>query len=219
MNSSAANNKFGLAVVSYQVAGCVLLRIQSIKWFRTGLKSCCPCFPFSPRSVSPTAARYLLERRCVSRLLRASRRGTAKYVEIPEWRKGRTVTPGSFTSATTSAAHLIANSKNVRSAGKIFSRAFKCYKVLWVVHFQHNVELLTTMKRRQGANHKCLLYPSDRNSPCCKNCKFKKAGTRCQEAISATCKGTSSCTGELPLLVKLSQCIGHCQLTFLPLPR
>ncbi|XP_056914189.1 disintegrin and metalloproteinase domain-containing protein 17a isoform X2 [Takifugu flavidus] len=36
---------------------------------------------------------------------------------------------------------------------------------------------------------------SDRNSPCCRNCKFKKAGTKCQEAISATCKGTSSCTG------------------------
>ncbi|KAM9341317.1 LOW QUALITY PROTEIN: disintegrin and metalloproteinase domain-containing protein 17a [Symphorus nematophorus] len=36
---------------------------------------------------------------------------------------------------------------------------------------------------------------SDRNSPCCKNCKFELAGTRCQEAISATCKGASSCTG------------------------
>uniref|UniRef100_A0A673C5S1 Disintegrin and metalloproteinase domain-containing protein 17-like n=1 Tax=Sphaeramia orbicularis TaxID=375764 RepID=A0A673C5S1_9TELE len=36
---------------------------------------------------------------------------------------------------------------------------------------------------------------SDRNSPCCRNCKFELAGTRCQEAINATCKGISSCTG------------------------
>ncbi|XP_070787110.1 disintegrin and metalloproteinase domain-containing protein 17-like, partial [Enoplosus armatus] len=36
---------------------------------------------------------------------------------------------------------------------------------------------------------------SDRNSPCCRNCKFEQAGTRCQEPISATCKGISSCTG------------------------
>ncbi|XP_040925258.1 disintegrin and metalloproteinase domain-containing protein 17a isoform X1 [Betta splendens] len=36
---------------------------------------------------------------------------------------------------------------------------------------------------------------SDRNSPCCKFCKFELAGTRCQEPISATCKGTSFCTG------------------------
>lgn len=40
----------------------------------------------------------------------------------------------------------------------------------------------------------CSLH-SDRNSPCCRNCKFEKAGTRCQEAINATCKGISSCTG------------------------
>ncbi|XP_037342179.2 disintegrin and metalloproteinase domain-containing protein 17a isoform X2 [Pungitius pungitius] len=36
---------------------------------------------------------------------------------------------------------------------------------------------------------------SDRNSPCCKKCRFEEAGIRCQEPISATCKGTSSCTG------------------------
>ncbi|XP_036928148.1 disintegrin and metalloproteinase domain-containing protein 17a isoform X1 [Acanthopagrus latus] len=36
---------------------------------------------------------------------------------------------------------------------------------------------------------------SDRNSPCCRNCMFEQAGTRCQEAINATCKGISSCTG------------------------
>lgn len=42
----------------------------------------------------------------------------------------------------------------------------------------------------------CVPSPfSDRNSPCCRNCMFEKGGTRCQEAISATCKGTSACTG------------------------
>ncbi|XP_037550849.1 disintegrin and metalloproteinase domain-containing protein 17a [Nematolebias whitei] len=44
-------------------------------------------------------------------------------------------------------------------------------------------------KFKKGAN--C----SDRNSPCCKSCQFMQAGTRCQEPISATCKGKSSCTG------------------------
>ncbi|KAM4625485.1 disintegrin and metalloproteinase domain-containing protein 17a [Polymixia lowei] len=36
---------------------------------------------------------------------------------------------------------------------------------------------------------------SDRNSPCCKKCKFERVGKKCQEPISATCKGMSSCTG------------------------
>ncbi|XP_053192332.1 disintegrin and metalloproteinase domain-containing protein 17a [Scomber japonicus] len=36
---------------------------------------------------------------------------------------------------------------------------------------------------------------SDRNSPCCRNCKYELAGTTCQEPINATCKGISSCTG------------------------
>ncbi|XP_042356384.1 disintegrin and metalloproteinase domain-containing protein 17a [Plectropomus leopardus] len=36
---------------------------------------------------------------------------------------------------------------------------------------------------------------SDRNSPCCRNCKFELAKTTCQEPINATCKGISSCTG------------------------
>ncbi|XP_059209204.1 disintegrin and metalloproteinase domain-containing protein 17a isoform X2 [Centropristis striata] len=36
---------------------------------------------------------------------------------------------------------------------------------------------------------------SDRNSPCCNDCKFQVAETRCQEPINATCKGISSCTG------------------------
>ncbi|XP_047466929.1 disintegrin and metalloproteinase domain-containing protein 17a isoform X2 [Mugil cephalus] len=36
---------------------------------------------------------------------------------------------------------------------------------------------------------------SDRNSPCCKDCRYEQAGRRCQEPISATCKGISSCTG------------------------
>ncbi|XP_068920917.1 disintegrin and metalloproteinase domain-containing protein 17 isoform X2 [Petaurus breviceps papuanus] len=36
---------------------------------------------------------------------------------------------------------------------------------------------------------------SDRNSPCCKNCQFETAEKKCQEAINATCKGVSYCTG------------------------
>ncbi|MBN3311271.1 ADA17 protein, partial [Amia calva] len=36
---------------------------------------------------------------------------------------------------------------------------------------------------------------SDRNSPCCKRCKFESSGKVCQEAIGATCKGQSTCTG------------------------
>ncbi|XP_063771506.1 disintegrin and metalloproteinase domain-containing protein 17 [Pseudophryne corroboree] len=37
---------------------------------------------------------------------------------------------------------------------------------------------------------------SDRNSPCCKKCQFETAQKKCQEAINATCKGESYCTGE-----------------------
>uniref|UniRef100_A0A8C9T9B7 ADAM metallopeptidase domain 17a n=1 Tax=Scleropages formosus TaxID=113540 RepID=A0A8C9T9B7_SCLFO len=40
---------------------------------------------------------------------------------------------------------------------------------------------------------------SDRNSPCCKNCSFEKAGKVCQESINATCKGESKCTGNSSL--------------------
>ncbi|KAI4889552.1 hypothetical protein NFI96_033120 [Prochilodus magdalenae] len=36
---------------------------------------------------------------------------------------------------------------------------------------------------------------SDRNSPCCNNCKFQEAGKICQESINATCKDMSKCTG------------------------
>uniref|UniRef100_A0A7M4EHB0 ADAM metallopeptidase domain 17 n=1 Tax=Crocodylus porosus TaxID=8502 RepID=A0A7M4EHB0_CROPO len=36
---------------------------------------------------------------------------------------------------------------------------------------------------------------SDRNSPCCKGCQFESAQKKCQEAINATCKGESYCTG------------------------
>ncbi|XP_072912982.1 disintegrin and metalloproteinase domain-containing protein 17 isoform X2 [Hemitrygon akajei] len=36
---------------------------------------------------------------------------------------------------------------------------------------------------------------SDKNSPCCRDCQFEKAGKKCQEAINATCKGESTCTG------------------------
>ncbi|XP_066093358.1 disintegrin and metalloproteinase domain-containing protein 17 isoform X2 [Saccopteryx bilineata] len=48
-------------------------------------------------------------------------------------------------------------------------------------------------------NNNCTLKKgvqcSDRNSPCCKNCQFETAQKKCQEAINATCKGVSYCTG------------------------
>ncbi|XP_078146033.1 disintegrin and metalloproteinase domain-containing protein 17 [Centroberyx gerrardi] len=53
---------------------------------------------------------------------------------------------------------------------------------------------------------KCKLRPgaqcSDRNSACCKDCRFESEGEVCQEPIDATCKGRSYCTGnssECPL--------------------
>nr|XP_020496356.1 disintegrin and metalloproteinase domain-containing protein 17 isoform X1 [Labrus bergylta] len=54
-----------------------------------------------------------------------------------------------------------------------------------------NVDLCCTSDCKFKYNAQC----SDRNSPCCMNCKFQNAGTKCQEPISATCKGISSCTG------------------------
>ncbi|XP_035986348.1 disintegrin and metalloproteinase domain-containing protein 17 isoform X2 [Fundulus heteroclitus] len=36
---------------------------------------------------------------------------------------------------------------------------------------------------------------SDRNSACCKDCRFQVRGAVCQEPIDATCKGHSYCTG------------------------
>uniref|UniRef100_A0A8D3DYY1 ADAM metallopeptidase domain 17 n=1 Tax=Scophthalmus maximus TaxID=52904 RepID=A0A8D3DYY1_SCOMX len=45
----------------------------------------------------------------------------------------------------------------------------------------------------------CRLRPgaqcSDRNSACCKLCRFESEGAICQEPINATCKGHSYCTG------------------------
>uniref|UniRef100_A0A7N9ANQ4 ADAM metallopeptidase domain 17b n=1 Tax=Mastacembelus armatus TaxID=205130 RepID=A0A7N9ANQ4_9TELE len=45
----------------------------------------------------------------------------------------------------------------------------------------------------------CRLRPeaqcSDRNSACCKNCRFETEGEVCQDPIDATCKGRSYCTG------------------------
>ncbi|XP_056101599.1 disintegrin and metalloproteinase domain-containing protein 17a isoform X3 [Rhinichthys klamathensis goyatoka] len=60
---------------------------------------------------------------------------------------------------------------------------------------------------------------SDRNSPCCKNCRFESADKICQETITATCKNTSRCTGnssECPTpgnLVDNTECVdkGRCQ--------
>ncbi|XP_034431919.1 disintegrin and metalloproteinase domain-containing protein 17a isoform X1 [Hippoglossus hippoglossus] len=58
-----------------------------------------------------------------------------------------------------------------------------------LLHLNDDPCCSSTCKFKHGAQ--C----SDRNSPCCLNCKFEQAGVRCQEPISATCKGISSCTG------------------------
>uniref|UniRef100_A0A8C2BS76 ADAM metallopeptidase domain 17a n=1 Tax=Cyprinus carpio TaxID=7962 RepID=A0A8C2BS76_CYPCA len=60
---------------------------------------------------------------------------------------------------------------------------------------------------------------SDRNSPCCKDCRFESVNKTCQETITATCKGTSKCTGnssECPTpgnLLDNTECVdkGRCQ--------
>ncbi|XP_028251263.1 disintegrin and metalloproteinase domain-containing protein 17a isoform X1 [Parambassis ranga] len=46
-----------------------------------------------------------------------------------------------------------------------------------------------------GCKFKKNAQCSDRNSPCCKNCKYESAQKKCQEPINATCKGSSYCTG------------------------
>uniref|UniRef100_A0A670J0M4 ADAM metallopeptidase domain 17 n=1 Tax=Podarcis muralis TaxID=64176 RepID=A0A670J0M4_PODMU len=54
-----------------------------------------------------------------------------------------------------------------------------------------HVDPCCTSECKLKPNAKC----SDRNSPCCKGCQFESAQKKCQEAINATCKGESYCTG------------------------
>ncbi|XP_032069363.1 disintegrin and metalloproteinase domain-containing protein 17 [Thamnophis elegans] len=58
-----------------------------------------------------------------------------------------------------------------------------------LLHLQSDPCCTSDCKLKPGA--KC----SDRNSPCCKGCEFESADKKCQEAINATCKGESYCTG------------------------
>uniref|UniRef100_A0AAQ5ZIK6 ADAM metallopeptidase domain 17b n=1 Tax=Amphiprion ocellaris TaxID=80972 RepID=A0AAQ5ZIK6_AMPOC len=53
-----------------------------------------------------------------------------------------------------------------------------------------NLDECCTADCRLKAGSQC----SDRNSACCKNCKFESEGEVCQEPIDATCKGHSYCT-------------------------
>ncbi|XP_072554871.1 disintegrin and metalloproteinase domain-containing protein 17a isoform X3 [Paramormyrops kingsleyae] len=62
-----------------------------------------------------------------------------------------------------------------------------------LLHLQHDPCCTSECKFRPRVQ--C----SDRNSPCCRNCTFEKAGKVCQESISATCKGESKCTGNSSL--------------------
>lgn len=55
-----------------------------------------------------------------------------------------------------------------------------------------NSDRCCTAECRLKAGAQC----SDRNSACCKNCRFESEGEVCQEPINATCKGHSYCTGK-----------------------
>lgn len=55
-----------------------------------------------------------------------------------------------------------------------------------------NSDSCCTAECRLKAGAQC----SDRNSACCKNCRFESEGEVCQEPINATCKGHSYCTGK-----------------------
>uniref|UniRef100_A0AAX7UMG3 ADAM metallopeptidase domain 17 n=1 Tax=Astatotilapia calliptera TaxID=8154 RepID=A0AAX7UMG3_ASTCA len=54
-----------------------------------------------------------------------------------------------------------------------------------------NSDLCCTPNCRLKADAQC----SDRNSACCRECRFEAKGAVCQEPIDATCKGHSYCTG------------------------
>ncbi|KAK5614643.1 Disintegrin and metalloproteinase domain-containing protein 17 [Crenichthys baileyi] len=58
-----------------------------------------------------------------------------------------------------------------------------------LLHFNSDSCCTQECRLRDGAQ--C----SDRNSACCKNCRFQRRGVVCQEPINATCKGHSYCTG------------------------
>lgn len=146
------------------------------------------------RSTSPDAVRYPSAKPCVSRLQSASRRGTVKSVETPGWRPGKNATPGYSTSVMTTAALQTASSKKALIAGKLHESQVK-----FICLSNLRKQIL-----RQWIN---VCSHSDRNSPCCKNCQFMQAGTRCQEPISATCKGKSSCTGNLLHTISNSLCV------------
>uniref|UniRef100_A0A8D0LAC7 Disintegrin and metalloproteinase domain-containing protein 17 n=1 Tax=Sphenodon punctatus TaxID=8508 RepID=A0A8D0LAC7_SPHPU len=59
-------------------------------------------------------------------------------------------------------------------------------------HLKQRVDPCCTTDCKLKPEAKC----SDRNSPCCKKCQFETAQKKCQEAINATCKGESYCTGQ-----------------------
>ncbi|XP_069028673.1 disintegrin and metalloproteinase domain-containing protein 17 [Embiotoca jacksoni] len=58
-----------------------------------------------------------------------------------------------------------------------------------LLHINSDRCCTTDCRLRHGAQ--C----SDRNSACCKKCRFESEGEVCQEPIDATCKGHSYCTG------------------------
>ncbi|ETE70641.1 Disintegrin and metalloproteinase domain-containing protein 17, partial [Ophiophagus hannah] len=68
-----------------------------------------------------------------------------------------------------------------------------------LLHLQNDFCCTSDCKLKPNAKCRYFIISanllSDRNSPCCKGCQFESADKKCQEAINATCKGESYCTG------------------------
>ncbi|MEQ2204041.1 hypothetical protein XENOCAPTIV_006984, partial [Xenoophorus captivus] len=64
-----------------------------------------------------------------------------------------------------------------------------------LLHFNSDSCCTQECRLRDGAH--------DRNSACCKNCRFQRRGVVCQEPINATCKGHSYCTGQRSIRLSL----------------
>uniref|UniRef100_A0A3B5N054 ADAM metallopeptidase domain 17b n=1 Tax=Xiphophorus couchianus TaxID=32473 RepID=A0A3B5N054_9TELE len=102
---------------------------------------------------------------------------------------------------------LFSNCSKQSIVKRLRSKAATCFK-------ERNVNVCGNSRVEQGeecdpgllhfnsdrcCTHECRLRDgaecSDRNSACCKNCRFQVRGEVCQEPIDATCKGHSYCTG------------------------
>ncbi|XP_067240055.1 disintegrin and metalloproteinase domain-containing protein 17 [Chanodichthys erythropterus] len=102
---------------------------------------------------------------------------------------------------------LFSNCSKLAIAKRLRAKAFKCFRernsnVCGNSRVEEGEECdpgLLHLNSDRCCTSDCKLKPnmqcSDRNSACCKDCKFEKKGKVCQEPMNATCKGNSSCTG------------------------